>query len=101
MFNFWYFVLKVKIPSSRCCFVDTDAFLWKWDTNDHIVDLKKIEEHLDPSSLPVDHPLYSEKNRKVLGKFKDESCGNRILAFACPRAKRSTALNTQLAKQKN
>ncbi len=34
-----------------------------------------IKDHLDTSEDPKDHFLYSEENKKVSGKFKDELIG--------------------------
>ena len=40
--------------------------------------MKKISEHLDTSNYGKDHPLFSENNKKVIGKFKDE-LGEKIM----------------------
>ena len=34
--------------------------------------MEKIKDDLDTSDYPKDHKLYSDKNKKVIGKFKDE-----------------------------
>ena len=39
------------------------------------------------SDYPVDHPLHSEENKKVLGKFKDEMASNPIHEYVGLRAK--------------
>ena len=42
---------------------------------------KKNIEDYDTSDYPKDHPLYSVKNKKVLGKMKDEVAGRVIAEF--------------------
>lgn len=44
-------------------------------------------DYLDTSDYPKSHPCYSVKNKKVLGKFKDEANGAVIKAFVGLRAK--------------
>ena len=41
----------------------------------------------DTSDYPTDHPLHSNKNKKVVGKFKDELNGVAALEFVGLRAK--------------
>ena len=47
-------------------------------TEDLYEDMKEFHHELDCSDYPPDHPLYSIINKKVLGKFKDEMCGEVI-----------------------
>ena len=41
----------------------------------------------DFSNYPSNHPCFSEENKMVPGKMKDESCGNAILEFIGLRPK--------------
>ena len=41
-----------------------------------ITDLKNLEDVFDFSNIDENHELYSEKNKKVLGKFKIETPKN-------------------------
>jgi hypothetical protein len=43
--------------------------------------------HLINDYYPKDHPLYSDKNKKVIGKFKDELNGIKILEYIGLRSK--------------
>ena len=47
-------------------------------TNDVYADMLN-DDMYDTSDYPVDHPLHSLKNKKVLGKFKDECNGKPLL----------------------
>ena len=41
----------------------------------------------DTSDYPRNHPLYSKRNAKVVGKFKDELSGVAVLEFIGPGPK--------------
>jgi hypothetical protein len=41
--------------------------------------MKNNPYYFDTSDYPKDHPLYSDKNKKVIGKFKDELNGIKTL----------------------
>ena len=57
-------------------------------TNDIIKDLKNLENIFDFSNLDKNHELYSEKNKKIIGKFKIETPKNIwIDEFVCLRSK--------------
>ena len=57
-------------------------------TKDIIKDLKKLEDIFHFSNLDKNHELYSEKNKKVIGKFKLETPRNIwIDEFICLRSK--------------
>jgi len=48
---------------------------------------KTIQIILTPSDYPKDHPLYSDKNKKVIGKFKDELNSIKMLEYIELRSK--------------
>ena len=50
-------------------------------------DMKHMMWALDTCDYPTDHPLYSEENKKVRGKFKDEANGMPISEFVGLKAK--------------
>ena len=54
---------------------DTDSIILNIKTEDVYKDMEEIKDELDTSDYPKDHPLHSEKNKKVIGKFKDELNG--------------------------
>jgi len=79
----------------RLVFSDTDSLCYHIHiaTADLYWDLAAIKDHLDTSNYPkasendVMIALYSPRNAKVLGKFKDECNGTAPLEFVGLRAK--------------
>lgn len=79
MYNFFYNVLKKRYGENvRLLYTDTDSFIINVNTEDLYQDLlePELNVHYDFSGYDKNHPLYSNKNKKVLGKFKDELDGN-------------------------
>ena len=69
-------------------YIDTDGMILSMKTKDIIKDLKNLENIFDFSNLDKNHELYSEKNKKVIGKFKIETPKNIwIDEFVCLRSK--------------
>ena len=68
--------------------MDTDSFVLSVNTKDIIKDLKNLEDVFDFSNLDKCHELFSNKNKKVIGKFKIETPENIwIDEFVCLRSK--------------
>ena len=57
-------------------YIDTDSFILSVNTKDIIEDLKNLEDIFDFSNLDKNHELFSNKNKKVIGKFKIETPKN-------------------------
>ena len=69
-------------------YMDTDSFVLNVSTKDIIKDLKNLEDIFDFSNLDKNHELFSNKNEKVIGKFKIETPKNIwIDEFVCLRSK--------------
>ena len=69
-------------------YIDTDGMILSMKTKDIIKDLKNLEDIFDFSNLDKNHELFSEKNKKVIGKFKNECPRNIwIDEFVCLRSK--------------
>ena len=69
-------------------YMDTDSFILKVNTKDIIKDLKNLGDIFDFSNLDENHELFSNKNKKVIGKFKNECPRNIwIDEFICLRSK--------------
>lgn len=49
--------------------------------------MKYNPNFFDTSHYPKDHSLYSDTNKKVIGKFKDELNGEKMLEFVGTRSK--------------
>lgn len=83
MYRFHY---DVMVPlfgreSISMMMTDTDSLLYKIFCDDLDAKLKTIIDRLDTSGYPEEHALFSESNKKVVGKFKDETNGLTIRAF--------------------
>ena len=57
-------------------YMDCDSFVLSIKSENIIKDLKNLEDIFDFSNIDANHELYSEKNKKVLGKFKIETPKN-------------------------
>ena len=68
--------------------MDTDSFILSVSTKDIIKDLKNLEDIFDLGNLDENHELFSNKNKKVIGKFKIETRKNIwIDEFICLKSK--------------
>lgn len=65
----------------------TDSLTYHIETPDLYADFADQTDYYDFSGYPVDHPLYSVINKKVLGKFKDELNSVPIIEFCGLRPK--------------
>ena len=69
-------------------YMDTDSFILSVNTKDIIKNLKKLEDIFEFSNLDKNHEFFSNKNKKVLGKFKIETPkGVWIDEFVCLQSK--------------
>ena len=76
MYEFWYDCLKPKYGDIvRLCYTDTDSVVIHVKTEDFYKDI--AEDWFDTSKYDKDdnRPLPIGKNKKVIGKFKDELDG--------------------------
>ena len=79
MYEFYYTHLKARYgPRCELIYTDTDSLLLQIQTDDVYKDMAAYEWHYDTSNYPKDHELYSAKNKKALGKMKDECGGEPI-----------------------
>ena len=69
-------------------YIDTDGMFLSMKTKNIIKDLKNLEDIFDFSNFVENHELFSNKNKKVIGKFKIETPKNIwIYEFVCLRSK--------------
>jgi hypothetical protein len=88
MYDFHYNTIKTKYGSNaRLLFTDTDSLCYEIQTEDIYRDMENCSDLYDTSNYPKDHPIYSDVNKKVLGKMKDETCGEPIEEFVGLRSK--------------
>ena len=102
MYEFHYDFIKQHFPGekSRLCFTDTDSFLYEFTADDVYDVFLANSDKFDWSNYADNHPAFvkrgmtpdqishlKSKNKKVVGKFKDETGGVPILSFAGLRSK--------------
>ncbi|PKY46120.1 hypothetical protein RhiirA4_460914 [Rhizophagus irregularis] len=111
MYDFWYNHIKRKYGNrARLCYTDTDSFIIEIETENVYDDMVEDADLYDFGDYPEDHPLLKKlppnqwitkpdgtrelKNKKVIGKFKDENARTRIIRYAGNRSK-SYAIETE------
>ena len=75
---------------TKLLYTDTDSVIYEIETEDFYQDIvDDIEEKFDTSDFPEDHPsnIPTGKNKKVIGKMKDETGGKIIEELIGLRAK--------------
>ena len=73
MYQFWYDHLKEKYRDKvELIYTDTDSFIVQVETDEIYKDMLEDKNLYDFSEYPTDHPNQNIKNKKILGKFKDE-----------------------------
>ena len=88
MYDFYYNHLKARYgPRCELIYTDTDSLLLHIQTEDVYRDMKANSWHYDTSNYPQDHPLYDARNKKALGKMKDECGGEPIEEVVALRPK--------------
>ena len=102
MYEFYYDKLKPKYGDNcHLLYTDTDSLILEITTEDVYRDcLPDIDEY-DTSEYPKDHFLYDPKNKKVIGKMKDEMKGNPILEYAGLRPKMYSVRSVEKGKTKD
>ena len=86
-FHYSHMMPKYGPEKAKLLFTDTDSLTYKVTTPDLYQDMKQDLHLYDTSNYPQDHPLYSAVNKKVIGKFKDETGGLLITEFVGLRPK--------------
>ena len=90
MYETYYYKLQPYFGQEniQLHYMDTDSFVLSVNTKDIIKDLKNLEDIFDFSNLDKNQELFSNKNEKVIGKFKIETPKNIwIDDFVCLRSK--------------
>ena len=90
MYETYYDILQPYFGQENihCHYFDTDAYILSLNTADIIKDSKNLEDLYDFSNLDKNHELFSNKNKKVIGKFKTETSKSIYIdEFVCLRSK--------------
>ena len=88
MYDVFYNHLKEKY-GEKCelIYTDTDSFILDIQTEDVYKDMQEDSWLYDTNNYPKDHLLYNDRNKKVLGKMKDECGGDVIKEVIAVRSK--------------
>ena len=89
MYRFHYKHMKRIYDSEKLklLFTDTDSLAYQITTNNVYADMLLDADMYDFSGYPKDHLCYSVKNKKVIGKMKDEVNGFALHEFVGLRPK--------------
>ena len=88
MYDFHYNYIKDKYgDKAKLLFTDTDSLTYEIEAKDVYQDFWNDKHKFDNSDYPEDSPYYDKTNKKVIGKFKDESGGIPITEFFGLRSK--------------
>ena len=81
MYDFHYNYILPKYPDAKLLFTDTDYLCYHIRTEDIYSGFFADRELFDNSDYPSDSKFYFSENKKVIGKFKDETAGVPIREF--------------------
>jgi len=94
MYDFYYNEIKARYGDKvKLLYTDTDSLVMLIETADIYEDMWENSDLYDTSNYEEDfktskgHTLHSAKNKKVIGKFKDECGGHPIAEFVALRPK--------------
>jgi hypothetical protein len=88
MHDFHYNILKPKCGANiQLLVTDTDSFVYEIKTEDFNVDMKRTKERYDMSEYSKESGMCDGENKKLIGKFKDESPDEGIESFVGIRSK--------------
>lgn len=88
MYDFHYNTMKVKYGDKiELLMTDTDSLVYKVETEDFYKDMYEMKEYFDMSEYDKNNPIYDETNKKVIGRFKDETPLSTIKQFVGVRSK--------------
>ena len=88
MYHFHYNYIKRNYGyKAKLLFTDTDSLTYEIEANDVYKDFFKDKDKFDNSDYPEYSPFFYKKNKKVIGKFKDEAAGIPITEFVGLRSK--------------
>ena len=86
-FHYNHMMEKYGPEKAKLLFTDTDSLTYLIITEDLYQDMKEDQHLYDTSNYPKEHFLFSENNKKIIGKFKDETAGDPVREFVGLRAK--------------
>ena len=88
MYDFHYGVIKKEFGNKATLLgTDTDSLKYSIECDDLYQWMNERKHYFDLSDYPKDHFCYDEKNKKVIGKMKDEMNSEIMTEFIGLRAK--------------
>jgi hypothetical protein len=88
MYDFHYNVMKPRYNENiELMMTDTDSLVYCIKTDDFYKDMYEMKQYFDMSEYSKQNPIYDETNKKVIGKFKDETGDKVIKTFVGVRSK--------------
>ena len=88
MYDFHYNYIKSRyFNKAKLLFTDTDSLTYEIEADDVYCDFWKDKHRFDNSDYPKSSSFFENKNKKVIGKFKDEAAGIPITEFVGLRSK--------------
>ena len=88
IYDFHYNYIKHKYDNkAKLLFTDTDSLTYEIETADAYADFWQNKDKFDNSDYNIESPFYNIDNKKVIGKFKDETAGIPITEFIGLRSK--------------
>ena len=76
MYDFHYNYIKTKYDGdTKLLFTDTDSLTYEIKTKDAYEDFFSARKLFNNSEYPENSPCFDKTNKKVIGKFKDETYG--------------------------
>jgi hypothetical protein len=88
MYSYYYNTLKKRYGDNmKLLFTDTDSLCIHVKTEDIYKDMLEFKDSLDCADYPVGHILHDKKNKKVIGKFKNEFPDRELREFVGIRSK--------------
>ena len=88
IYDFHYNYIKQNYGNkAKLLFTDTDSLTYEIETKDAYADFWENKDKFDNSDYNTESPFYNSDNKKVIGKFKDETAGIPIIEFVGLRSK--------------
>ena len=102
MYDFHYNIMKPKYGNNvELLMTDTDSFVYKIKTDDFYKEMFDMKQYFDLSEYDKSYQYFDDSNKKVLGKFKDETPKSTINTFIGVRSKCYSIITDNKETSKN
>lgn len=101
MYDFHYNKMKPMYGDKiKLLFTDTDSLCYNIQTEDFYRDMLPNKNLFDNSEYEQSHIFFDDSNKKVIGKFKDETSGDEITEFIGLRSKMYSFMTNSMENEK-